>query len=108
MSAEGTLVAVQEDANGVLRVSGTRVTLDLVVSAYENGATPEEVVEAYSSLRLADAYAAIAYYLRHRDEVDAYLARRRQLAEQVRRDAEARFPKEGVRERLLARRQKAA
>jgi uncharacterized protein (DUF433 family) len=43
----------------------------LVVEQYENGMTPEDMVRAYGTLELADVYAAIAYYLRHRDEVRA-------------------------------------
>ncbi|MBO0699558.1 MAG: DUF433 domain-containing protein, partial [Zavarzinella sp.] len=51
--------------NGVLRVAGTRIGLDLVIGAYKAGQTPEQIVEAYDSLRLADVYALIAYYLDH-------------------------------------------
>jgi uncharacterized protein (DUF433 family) len=33
-----------KDADGVLRVAGTRVTLDSIVASFDLGATPEEVV----------------------------------------------------------------
>jgi uncharacterized protein (DUF433 family) len=89
---------------GVVRVSGTRVTLDTVIAAHEEGETPEQIVESYSALNLADVYAVISYYLRHRSEVEAHLEERRRHAEEVRRQNEARFPPDGVRERLLARR----
>jgi uncharacterized protein (DUF433 family) len=92
------------DADGVIRVGGTRVTLDTVVAAFLSGASAETIADQYSSLLLADVYATITYYLRHRAEVDEYLARARQLADEVRRENEARFPPEGVRARLLARR----
>ncbi len=97
------LPPLREGDHGVLRVGETRVTLDTVVRAYENGATPEEIAEAYSTLSLGDIYAVIGYYLRHRDEVSAYLERRRQFAEEMRREGERRHPREGLRERLLAR-----
>ena len=35
------------DADGVIRVAGTRVTLDTVWSAFESGASAEEIVEQY-------------------------------------------------------------
>ena len=94
------------DGDGVVRVGGTRVTLDAVVTAYLEGATAEEIVLRYDSLRLADVHAVISYYLEHRAEVEAYLAQRHQEAEELRRQVEARTPQAGIRERLLARRSK--
>lgn len=95
-------VPLRTDAQGVIRVGGTRVTLDTVVYAFDTGASPEEIAEDYP-LRLDDVYAVITYYLRHREEVAAYLERRRRHAEAVRRENEARFDHRGLRERLLAR-----
>ena len=92
------------DADGVVRVGGTRVTLDTVVEAFHEGDSAEEIVEQYSSLHLSDVYAALAYYLRHRPEVDAYLEERRLQGEAVRAENEARFDPRGLRDRLLARR----
>ena len=67
MGLTETLIAepppLHEDQDGVVRVGGTRVTLDTVVEAYEEGATPEEIVLQYSSLKLSDVYATIGYYL---------------------------------------------
>jgi uncharacterized protein (DUF433 family) len=97
-------IPVQTDGDGVIRVGGTRVTLDTLVSTFETGATAEEIVQQYPSLALADVYAVIAYYLRHRTDVDAYVARRRSTAGQVRQENERRFDPAGLRDRLLARR----
>lgn len=97
-------VPLATNSDGVLRVGATRVTLDTVVGAFNDGATPEEIVQQYPSLDLADIYAVLAYYLRHRAEVDAYVQRRQQQAQQVRQQNEARSPSAGIRERLLARR----
>ena len=97
-------VPLQVTADGVVRVGGTRVTLDTVVVAFEEGATAEEIVEQHPSLRLADAYGAISYYLSHRAEVEAYVAERRKESDRVRHQNETRFDPVGVRSRLLARR----
>lgn len=94
---------LQIDENDVVRVGGTRVTLDTVITAFYEGATAEEITYQYPSLKLADVYAVISYYLRQRDEVDTYLQQRQQLADEIRRQNEARFEAQGIRERLLAR-----
>jgi hypothetical protein len=54
-------------------------------------------------LRLADVYAAIAYYLDHREETEAYLQQQEVLAASIRAENEARVPTEGLRDELLAR-----
>ncbi len=94
---------ITTDTHGVMRVAGTRVTLDTVVAAYEKGDTPEQIAQDYSVLETADIYAVIAYYLRHRGEVEAYLERRREERRAVRQEAEKRFPSGGLKERLQAR-----
>ena len=96
------------DDDGVIRVGGTRVPLATVITAFHQGATPEEIVADFDTLDLADVYTVIAYYLRHGAEVDAYLAEQQRLADEVRRDVEARFPQAGLRARLLARRARQA
>jgi uncharacterized protein (DUF433 family) len=91
------------DEGGVIRVGLSRVSLDLVVDQYENGMTPDDMVRAYDTLVLADVHAAVAYYLRHRDEVRAYLKRRAAEAEALRSSIEGERPRV-EREDLLARR----
>ncbi len=97
-------VPVQLDVYGIARVGRTRVTLDTVIGAFKDGATAEEIAQQYPSLILADIYAVIAYYLREHDSVEVYLQERRQKSQQVRQENERRFDPDGVRERLLARR----
>jgi uncharacterized protein (DUF433 family) len=108
MSLTDTLIAkpppLRLDETDTLRVGNTRVPIDTVVGAYESGATPEEIVLGFDTLQLADVYAVISYYLEHREEVQAYLDRRRQHGAEVRARFEGRFPTNGIRERLLARR----
>ena len=89
---------------GVVRITGTRVSLDTVLGAFQNGCTAEQIAYKYPSLKLVDIYAVITYYLRHRQEVEAYLDQQRQKVEGIRQEVEERFSPSGVRERLLARR----
>ena len=96
---------LQSDDDGVMRVGGTRVRLDTVVGAFNQGCAAEEILLKYPTLKLTDIYAVITYYLWHREEVDAYLEDRRRQAETVRQENESRFSPVGVRDRLLARRQ---
>ena len=91
------------DEGGAVRVGNSRISLDLLVEQYENGMTPEDMVRAYDTLLLADVHAAIAYYLRHRNEVRDYLKRRAEEAESLRSKIEAERPRIS-REELLARR----
>ena len=97
-------VAIHTDADGVVRVGGTRVTLDTIVAAFDAGATAEEIAQQYSSIALADVYSVITYYLRRKTEVAAYLHGRQEQAAAVRNEVERRFPPSGIRERLIARR----
>jgi uncharacterized protein (DUF433 family) len=90
--------------DGTVRLQGTRVSLDTVIGAFQNGCTPEQIVFKYPSLNLPDVYAVITYYLRHRQDVEAHIERQRQEVEVIRRELEERFPPYGVRERLLSRR----
>lgn len=92
------------DVNGVVRVGRTRITLEVLITAFTDGATAEEIAQQYSSLQLADIYSIIGYYLRHRSEVDAYLHQRTEQVAKVRKKNESRSEPSGIRDRLLARR----
>ena len=69
-SATDTL-PLETDADGVVRVSRTRVTLDTLVRAFIEGATAEEIAQQYPAVPLADVYSIIGYYLRRRPELQA-------------------------------------
>ena len=99
-------IRFKEDSHGVLRVGGTRVTLDTLIYTFLDGATAEEIVYQYPSLDLADVYSVIGYYLHHRTEIEEYLQQREEQAEKVREMNESRFNPQGIRERLLARKKR--
>ena len=98
------LIPLTTDADGVIRVTGTRVPLDPIVASFESGATAEEISHRYPSVALADVYSVIAYYLRHDAEIRTYLDRRKRQAGDVRAENERRFDPTGLRGRLVARR----
>lgn len=103
-AVDARLPPLTETPEGVLRVQRTRVTLDSIVIAFDVGATPEEIVHRYPSLDITSVYEVLAYVLRHRASVDEYLTRRSQSIAQVQAEIEAKFPPDGIRARLLARR----
>jgi len=97
-------VPLLTDSQGVVRVSSSRVTLASVVSAFRAGATAEQIAQQYPSVQLADVYAVVSYYLRHRAEVEDYLREHETEATLTRETNEARSDPAGIRERLFARR----
>lgn len=94
------------DRDGVVRVGGTRVTLDTIIEAFQEGATAEEIAQQYDSLQLGDIYAVIGYYLKNRSEIEVYLRKRQNKAKKIRKWNEDQFDPHGIRKRLLARRSK--
>ena len=101
-------IPLRADADGVIRVAGTRVTLDTIASAFERGATAEEIVQQYPTLPLAEVYSVLSYVLHHQAEVAAYLAGRLEGRSAARAENERRFDPVGIRARLLARRPRTA
>ena len=97
------VIPIKMNKDGVILVSKTRVTLDTIVGAFNDGATAEEISYQYPSVPLADIYSVIGYYLRQKKQVDAYLKRREKQAGEIRRLNEEKLNSSGIRERLLAR-----
>ena len=89
------------DRGGTYRVGATRIRLDTVVFAYNSGISPEQIAEEFPTLALADVHAVIAYYLRHRGEVDAYLKAREVEASSLRSKIEALPQNKELREKLI-------
>jgi uncharacterized protein (DUF433 family) len=96
------------DLGDQVRIGKTRVTLQTVLYEFQNGACPEEIVHSYPTLRLADVYATIAYYLNHRTEVDEYLQEVHDEEDRLLAEAGAREDQEGFWKRLKERQRKLA
>jgi uncharacterized protein (DUF433 family) len=54
------------DTDGVVHVSGTRVTLDTIIYSFLDGANAEEIVKQYPSLSFTDIYSVLGYYLKQK------------------------------------------
>jgi uncharacterized protein (DUF433 family) len=100
---EAPSVPLRLDEEGVMRVGQTRVTLQSVITAFQQGATPETVVQKFTTLSLADVYLVLAYYLQNQAGLDSYLMEQQALTEAARHENDRRFDPNGIRERLLAR-----
>lgn len=60
-------------APDVIRIRGHRLGIEHVLGYYLEGYSPEEIAQEYPGLSLEKVYATITYYLRNREELDAYL-----------------------------------
>lgn len=97
-------VPLTVEAGGAIRIAGTRVNLDTVVYQFNAGASAETIVDRFPSLKLADVYSVLAYYLNHKEEVENYLRRREQEAAVIRVQIEdGQEDRQLVRARLLKR-----
>jgi uncharacterized protein (DUF433 family) len=94
---------IRIDEGGTVRVGQTRVNLEIVIYAYQDGRSPEDIVESYPTLALADVYASIAYYLRHREAVERYMREEEAAAAEIRKKLEAMPENAAFRARAQAR-----
>jgi uncharacterized protein (DUF433 family) len=97
-------IPLAADSHGVYRIGGTRVTLDIVVRAFNRGATAEEIVQEFPSLQLPDVYHVIGYYLKHSVDFAEYFEKREREEKELLEAHEDQWSPKGLRERLLARR----
>jgi uncharacterized protein (DUF433 family) len=81
-----------EERDGVLYISGTRISLDSIVYAFLEGSSPESIREDFDGLSLAQVYGAIAFYLDHKAEVDSYLSRRNEQWNELERQGKSPNP----------------
>jgi|SRR5471030_1289477 uncharacterized protein (DUF433 family) len=63
-----------EERNGGLYVAGTGVSLDSVVIRFQQGASPDRIVQSFPTVKLSQVYGAIAYYLENEKTISEYVA----------------------------------
>jgi uncharacterized protein (DUF433 family) len=73
-------------------INGTRVSLDSVVYRWLEGLSPESIIESFPAITLEQVYGAVAYYLSHRAEIDAYLKASERDYEAFRQLIRSRYP----------------
>lgn len=83
---------VRTDEHGVMRVGRTRVMLDGVIAAWEQGHSPESIRSQYPALSLEEVYGAVAWCLAHPAEVDEYRRRQQAVWDKARAEAEVNLP----------------
>jgi uncharacterized protein (DUF433 family) len=99
---ETQVIPLTTTKDGVIRVTGTRIGLDIIVEDYKAGMSPEEIAYNYPSLSLADTYAVITYYLQNKSDVDEYIGQLNQKSEEIRQSIEKQYDLDAVRQRLIA------
>ena len=80
---------VRDDEHGVKREGQTRVMLDSVIAAFQQGHSAETIAQKYPAVTLEEIYGAITYYLANRAEIDRYLCRQEEVWKQEREKAKA-------------------
>jgi len=91
------MVALEETINvpltvteqGTIRIKGSRVSLDSIIHHFKLGATAEQIVQSFPSLSFGDVYSSIAYYLTHRQEIEAYLEEQETAADNLQEQLES-------------------
>jgi uncharacterized protein (DUF433 family) len=88
MSTEiGTLLVISPNVcGGRLRIEGTRITVNQIVTLYKQGYTPEEIADQYSHLSFAQVYTALAYYHANKEEVESDLVAEKDEAIRLERE----------------------
>ncbi len=79
---------VRTDEHGAMRIGQTRVLLESVIYAFQEGHSPETIRQEYPALSLEEVYGTIAFYLANRECVHQYLERQERLWNDLRQKAE--------------------
>jgi uncharacterized protein (DUF433 family) len=91
--------------DGTVRITRTRVPLDVLVNQFKLGATAEQIHDSFPAVSLKDVYGAIYYYLECTAAVDAYMREQQQAAAETCQWVESQPGNRVLRKRLLARQQ---
>ena len=101
-------VPLRAEPDGTVRIGKSRVTLDVFITAFKLGSSAEQIAEDFDTVKLADTYSVLGYYLTHRSEVEEYLRARAAEAEKLWAKIEKEWgSSEELWERLNARREAA-
>ena len=98
-------IPLSVDEDGVIRIGDSGVPLESVIVLFRDGATAEDIAEAFTSLDSADLHYVLGYSLPHRSEIDAYLSSRAAEQARIREEVESRFDVSDLKARIERRRQ---
>jgi uncharacterized protein (DUF433 family) len=96
-------VSLTRLSDGTLRVTGTRVPIDRIITCYREGAEVAEISRRFPTVSSDAAAAVIDFYLQHRSAVDEYIAAREEEAENYLREIGVAEQSRALYERLAAR-----
>ncbi|WP_420645325.1 DUF433 domain-containing protein [Candidatus Leptofilum sp.] len=102
LTLEIPTLPLKSDSSGTIRIGRTRVTLETVVYAFNQGYTAEDIFSQFPALELADIYAVISYYLNNRKAIDEYIQQQEKEAAQIKKQLESRPGYQAFRQRLHA------
>ena len=74
VSLDSMLVRTPGVCGGSLRIDGTRITVAQVAALFRQGLSSEDMTREYPHVPAGGIYAALAYYLANRDEINTVLA----------------------------------
>jgi uncharacterized protein (DUF433 family) len=80
---EVTLVRTPGVCGGNLRIDGTGLSVNQIVTLHNQGLTAEQIVEQYPHRTLREIYAVLAWYYEHKNEFDEELAAEAREAEAI-------------------------
>ena len=82
---------LERDAQGRVKISGTRLRLSMLVEARQaHGWSPEEIHFQYPILSLAQVYSALSYYYAHPEEIEQEIVHEHQEIEKMKQELRAR------------------
>jgi uncharacterized protein (DUF433 family) len=93
--------------DGTIRIKGSRVSLEVIVRQFKQGATAEQLLEDFPSLTLRDIYGAVYYYLDNTEAVEDYMRQQEDSAAEMRAFLASQLDSVALRARIRARHQRA-
>jgi uncharacterized protein (DUF433 family) len=78
----GYIVQTPRVCGGKPRIDGSRIRVQDIAILYEETGDPGQIHDAFPSVTMAQIYAALAYYLDHRDEIRAEIAAGEKVADE--------------------------
>ncbi len=96
-----------EQREGGFYIAGTRISLDSIIHAFQDGESPEGILRSFPLAGpLVRIYGAITFYLEHKDEVETYLNHQERLWSDV--ETTQTVPPESLAARLHAAKEQAS